>query len=263
MSFCSKCAGALTSQSFWQAKTRAIKLLREVIWDESSGLTAAMLRGRHGPLVPQQRLEALIMKRALPLEGQSARFITFPAVRRQGEGGAEFLPPLAEACPHQAARMVSHDASVAVKMERETGSGARRHEAMGSATPSSRASSRSHHADLTPTQCAAALNQHRMPEQHFPVSLTVIAIGEGSIVRNTQPKLLNRLKQLMNKVPKEHHCSIDLPKHGSVPLRLRLFVTNSEDAKAAREYVSSNQGQVRAHGHWHAPLFFFFCIMAR
>jgi hypothetical protein len=229
-----------------QAKTRAIKLLREVIWDESSGVTAAMLRGREGPLVPSQRLEALIMKRALPLESQGARFITFPAVRRQGEGGVEFPPPLAAGCQHgvNGAGAESHRRSAAEQMECETGS-AGRHEALDSGTPSLRAKSRARNPDLPPTPCAAALMQHRMPEQHFPVSLTVIAIGEGSIVRNTQPKLLNRLKQLMSKVPKEHHCSIDLPKHGCVPLRLRLFVTNSEDAKAAREYVSSNQSQVR------------------
>lgn len=69
----------------------------------------------------------------------------------------------------------------------------------------------------------------------------VIAIGEGSLLCNTQPKLLHRLHQIMHKVPKEHHLFIDLPAEGSVQLRMRLFVVNSEDAKAVREYVCANR----------------------
>ena len=236
-----------------QAKTRAIKLLREVIWDEASGLTASMLRGRHGPLVPSQRLEALIMKRAAPLHGNdmSVLFISFPAVRRQGDGGGvdfrDLPPPLAEGCQHslypgaegnQRAEQDGRGGCSIVKMEHQMGVASSGAEWCRKGTPNGP------HTSGQDLPSCAALRQHRQAEQHFPVSLTVIAIGEGSIVRNTQPKLLNRLKQLMSKVPKEHHCSIELPGHGCVPLRLRLFVTNSEDAKAAREYVSSNQGQV-------------------
>uniref|UniRef100_A0A7S0I0P0 Uncharacterized protein n=1 Tax=Hanusia phi TaxID=3032 RepID=A0A7S0I0P0_9CRYP len=194
-----------------QAKTRAIKLLREVIWDDASGVTAAMLRGRHGPLLPAERLETLIMKRAAPLNGElgSTRYISFPAVRRQGD--------LAQ----------GGDASL------------------------ENSQAESHQGQDKTSICQAKIEGHnkssfpsrRATESHFPVSLTVIAIGEGTIARNTQPKLLHRLKQLMSKVPKEHHCSIELPKYGSIPLRMRLFVANSEDAKAAREYVSANQSQ--------------------
>ena len=96
-----------------QAKTRAIKLLREVIFDAESGVTAAMLRGREGPMVPARRLEALVMRRAVPLHSDGAvglnavtAFIVFPAVRRDvpaaaaadghsgDEPGAEQIPAL-------------------------------------------------------------------------------------------------------------------------------------------------------------------------
>ena len=212
-----------------QAKTRAIKLLREIIWNEPSGVTAAMLRGRQGPLLPSQCLEELIMKRAMPLDGDGERFISFPAVRRQGDGN---LPGEGAALPwpHHPSALITQDASgcagmdlgfgldakppgAVVKLESGTsapsGSGVRM---AADATPCSAGGGGYLHSQtqaaassmLTPTS-AAALAQHRMVEQHFPVSLTVIAIGEGVIVRNTQPKLHNRLKQLMNKVPKEHH----------------------------------------------------------
>lgn len=215
-----------------QAKTRAIKLLREVIWDESSGVTAAMLRGRHGPLVPAQRLEALIMRRTTLLEG--TRFIQFPAVRRQGEAGGpgEHTLPLADsfAMPHTSEPQIKreeHETSAAMGGMAEMGG----HAARISGAESARAGG------------AGMLLQHQRAEQHFPVSLTVIAIGDGIPVKNTQPKLLNRLNQLIKKVPKEHNCTVELPEDGLQPLKLRLFVTNSEDAKAAREYVSSNQEQ--------------------
>ena len=219
-----------------QAKTRAIKLLREVIWDENSGVTAAMLRGRHGPLVPSQRLEALIVKRSTMLDG--TRFIQFPAVRRQGEGLGlgDNTPSLADGCNHA---VLPHPAGEPHIKREEHEAGA----ASAGASDALRASSRVASAESARIAGMGMLMQQQRAEQHFPVSLTVIAIGDGTPVRNTQPKLLNRLNQLMKKVPKEHHCTVDLPQHGCVQLKLRLFVTNSEDAKAAREYVSSNQGQ--------------------
>jgi len=231
-----------------QAKTRAIKLLREVIYDASSGVTAAMLRGRLGPMLPCQRLEALIIKRAAPLHADGESFISFPAVRRHGEGSMPSqVAPLTESSLHSpfpfesVGDIDSRGQGPLIKTEdlqMPAASAARQ--------PGAHSNTQIHTPASVNAQgmSSAALIQQRMAEQHFPVSITVIAIGEGVIVRNTQPKLLNRLKQLISKVPKEHHCSIDLPKHGNVPLRLRLFVANSEDAKAAREYVSSNHGQV-------------------
>jgi hypothetical protein len=200
-----------------QAKTRAIKLLREVIFDAESGVTAAMLRGREGPMVPARRLEALVMRRAVPLHSDGAvglnavtAFIVFPAVRRDvpaaaaadghsgDEPGAEQIPALR---PSAAANLAW------------TAGGA----TWGGVT--------------------------RRIDQYFPVSLTVVAIGEGKIEPTTQPKLLRRLKQMITKVPKEHHCTVELPSDGPAALKMRLFVADSEDAKAAREYVQANAEQ--------------------
>eukprot|EP00286_Rhodomonas_abbreviata_P020587 CAMPEP_0181310982 /NCGR_PEP_ID=MMETSP1101-20121128/12887_1 /TAXON_ID=46948 /ORGANISM="Rhodomonas abbreviata, Strain Caron Lab Isolate" /LENGTH=355 /DNA_ID=CAMNT_0023417669 /DNA_START=750 /DNA_END=1813 /DNA_ORIENTATION=+ len=81
-----------------QAKTRAIKLLREVIVDERSRVSAAMLRGREGPMVPGERLESLLLARTVHVElppsspssaatVSGGRFVLFPAIiRRPNEG---------------------------------------------------------------------------------------------------------------------------------------------------------------------------------
>ena len=219
-----------------QAKTRAIKLLREVIWDDASKVTAAMLRGRHGPLIPWQRLEGLIQKRSISLPGTGARWIAFPVVRRQEEAmPGDLMPLLQSGCQHtsfgggDAARDFDARGKPGVEQGPRAGAASRRGDGV-LLQPAATADS-------------ARARQNTLAEQHFPVSLTVLAIGEGPLVRNTQPKLLQRLKHLTTKVPKEHHCYVDLPGHSAVPLKLRLFVTNSEDAKAACEYVSSNQGQ--------------------
>jgi hypothetical protein len=41
-------------------------------------------------------------------------------------------------------------------------------------------------------------------------------------------------------VPKEHNLVIDLPSQENVPVRLRVFIANSEDAKAMKEYICAN-----------------------
>ncbi len=43
-----------------QAKTRAIKVVRELIYDAASGITSAMLRGYKGAVKPAHNLEPLI-----------------------------------------------------------------------------------------------------------------------------------------------------------------------------------------------------------
>ncbi|KAJ1481273.1 hypothetical protein T484DRAFT_1808100 [Baffinella frigidus] len=140
-----------------QAKTRAIKLLREVIFDEESGVTAAMLRGREGPLV---------MQRASPLHsdaGPTANFIVFHAfvnVSRQ--------TPSADA--HSAH---SGEESGEGAVLRPSGAGNSGHN--------------------------SARNSGNSAWQFFPVSLTVVAIGDGEIEKSTQPKLMRRITQMMNK----------------------------------------------------------------
>ena len=186
------------------------------------------------------------MKRTTPLHRDGGRFISFPAVRRQGEGVAgDTIPALQEIFNHHAHFGVRSAMEVERKATRGGGAADAAGDAGGGAAAEAlgtHAGSDALHTGILPVQTHGAMAlgsaqalQRMRAEQHFPVSLTVIAIGDGVIERTTQPKLLHRLKHVMNKVPKEHHCHVDLPKHGAVPLRLRLFVTNSEDAKAACE----------------------------
>lgn len=82
---------------------------------------------------------------------------------------------------------------------------------------------------------------------YFPVSLFVTAIAEGEISSDTPNKVAERLSLIVRKVPKEQNTSVDMGEGiGSVPLQMRVFVVNSEDAKAVGEYINGHMNQVRA-----------------
>ena len=50
---------------------------------------------------------------------------------------------------------------------------------------------------------------------------------------------LTRLRCMQ--VPREHNTFLDLPSQSNVHVRFRVFVANSEDAKATREYICANR----------------------
>ena len=92
----------------------------------------------------------------------------------------------------------------------------------------------------------------------FPVTLFVAVVGEGVLDPSTPSRVLERLQQASSKVPKEQIIRIPLrdkvavqgaiekSKEGKVELKLRVFVANSEDAKAVQGYIASHDEQVPA-----------------
>ena len=54
----------------------------------------------------------------------------------------------------------------------------------------------------------------------------------------------DRLEQVLSKVPKEQHTCVDVPGEGVMDIKMRVFVTNSEDAKAVNDYIRIHEKQV-------------------
>jgi hypothetical protein len=50
---------------------------------------------------------------------------------------------------------------------------------------------------------------------------------------------------VLSKVPKEQHTCVDVPGEGVMDIKMRVFVTNSEDAKAVNDYIRIHEKQVR------------------
>ena len=96
-----------------------------------------------------------------------------------------------------------------------------------------------------------------MESAFFPVALFVAVVGDGVLDPNTPPRVLERLQQASSKVPKEQIIRIplrdkiggkgDKGKDGKeVEVKLRVFVANSEDAKAVQGYIASHDEQTPA-----------------
>mmetsp|Transcript_16128 Transcript_16128/g.25026 ORF Transcript_16128/g.25026 Transcript_16128/m.25026 type:complete len:224 (-) Transcript_16128:283-954(-) len=67
-----------------QAKTRAVKVLREAIGNKAIGITQHMLRGHCGAMQPAERLSDFLASRTQPLDGdQKNRCVVF-AARNKG-----------------------------------------------------------------------------------------------------------------------------------------------------------------------------------
>ena len=93
----------------------------------------------------------------------------------------------------------------------------------------------------------------------FPVALFVAVVGEGVLDPSTPSRVLERLQQASSKVPKEQIIRIPLrdkvagkgaseksKESKEVEVKLRVFVANSEDAKAVQGYIASHDEQVPA-----------------
>lgn len=98
---------------------------------------------------------------------------------------------------------------------------------------------------------------HRSPMEsaYFPVALFVAVVGEGALDSNTPPRVLERLQQACSKVPKEQIIRMLLrdkagggkgKERREVEVKLRVFVANSEDAKAVQAYIASHDNQTPA-----------------
>jgi hypothetical protein len=77
----------------------------------------------------------------------------------------------------------------------------------------------------------------------FPVSLFVTAIADGELANDVSHKSRDRLAQIIRKVPKEQNTSVEVAEGHTIDLKMRVFVVNSEDAKAVGEYMASHMSQ--------------------
>lgn len=225
-----------------QAKTRATKLLRELLFDPSGQASGEVLGGHKGPMSMCKNFEEIIDKRCVQVEYQDKgrRFIVFPAiVRGPTSGGASLATGVKEEDTRNTA-FSSVSKVAAASSDRPM----KENLSSSSSTTTANASIRG--SKLTLHRPSPSVEELQPPEpspRHFPVSLMVIAIGDGELLPCEDHKTLHRLQQVMSKVPKEHHLTVDLPNVPCLALRMRLFVVNSEDAKAASEYMAAHPEQ--------------------
>lgn len=57
---------------------------------------------------------------------------------------------------------------------------------------------------------------------------------------------MERLKGLIDKIPRDQCFAIDVAGVGRVDLKLRIFVSNSEDSRAIDHYIRANPTQTPA-----------------
>mmetsp|Transcript_39232 Transcript_39232/g.123746 ORF Transcript_39232/g.123746 Transcript_39232/m.123746 type:complete len:412 (-) Transcript_39232:86-1321(-) len=174
-----------------QAKTRAVKMLKEAIADPSCGATFRALRGYSGPSTPSLSFDKYIQSRTslLGTEG-SKRYIIFSA---KNKCGIENKLP----------------------------------------------------SNISPPKKQPSTNDS-MLSAFFPVNLFVTAIGDGVLAKDITAKARERLETVLSKIPKEQHTCVEIQGEGITDIKMRVFVANSEDAKAVNDYIQSHEKQVPA-----------------
>ena len=178
-----------------QAKTRAVKVVREAIADPMCGATMRILSGFAGPHATSLCLDKYITSRSSFIGSDRGKcWIVFPAKNK------------------------------CVSLESVKASSASSHTAI----------------EQRPQSSDSLLTAF------FPVSLFITAIGDGTLARDIPSKLKDRLVQVLSKIPKEQHTCVEVQGEGVVDIKLRVFVTNSEDAKAVGDYIRTHDKQVPA-----------------
>ncbi len=99
--------GAVADRLRKQAKTRAVKVLREAIGTKHAGITQHMLRGHCGAMQPAHRLQDFLASRTHPLDGDPKNKCVVFAARNKGcsvpcsprKRPTDSPPPLHDSCP--------------------------------------------------------------------------------------------------------------------------------------------------------------------
>jgi len=198
-----------------QAKTRAVRLVREAIACPNGGVTQDMLRGYAGPLGAVSSLEAFVSSRSLPMRGSlpGQTCISFHAKSRPQESSRPAEKPRSSSSCGSAPAKLSLASQMALSSRTQLGSSA-----------------------------ATNLESDASEMSLFPVALFVTAIADGTVTRDTPQKAKERLNLIVSKIPKEQNTSVEL-KEGTQDLKMRVFVAGSEDAKAVSEYIQTHSNQ--------------------
>jgi len=117
---------------------------------------------------------------------------------------------------------------------------------------------RQHQSELENPSGGSDHARNQSEAAYFPVGLFVAAVGEGVLDPGTPNRVLERLQHASSKVPKEQVIRISLQKVSNVDtkkhkeaveeeeIKLRVFVSNSEDAKAVQGYIAGHGNQCPA-----------------
>ena len=78
------------------------------------------------------------------------------------------------------------------------------------------------------------------------VTLYIAAVGDGLLAADLPDRTRERMEAILTKIPKEQLTTVELVAgSGQVPLKLRVFVAKSEDARAVSDYIKDHPLQVR------------------
>jgi len=83
------------------------------------------------------------------------------------------------------------------------------------------------------------------PAGYFPLNIFIVVVGEGVPIPSppeTPPgaavvRYVERLKGLIEKIPRDQCFCVEVPGEGRVDLKLRIFVSSSEDSRAIDQYI--------------------------
>jgi len=243
-----------------KVKTHAVKILREAIGDARCRISSACLYGQQGAMAPLRYLQFLVDEKMTPLDEVLAlpgvpdisRMIIVPTKKprapREDMKNMLMLPGSISGFPGTLRQAnLTHYASIPNSLHAHINgvagsAGARGHHSPDASQPSTPGG----HVE----DDASSLNGDGVPaaarlSAYFPVSLFVTAIADGQITSDAPPKVAERLSLIVRKVPKEQNTSVEISDGtGTVPLQMRVFVVNSEDAKAVGDYINNHITQV-------------------
>eukprot|EP00291_Cryptomonas_curvata_P015568 CAMPEP_0172151076 /NCGR_PEP_ID=MMETSP1050-20130122/16_1 /TAXON_ID=233186 /ORGANISM="Cryptomonas curvata, Strain CCAP979/52" /LENGTH=465 /DNA_ID=CAMNT_0012819117 /DNA_START=749 /DNA_END=2146 /DNA_ORIENTATION=- len=205
-----------------QAKTRAVKLVKEAIENPALGVSSALLRGHMGACRPASVLDPFLHARCvnLPADYEVAssadsdddkKCYIFEARQKKLSS-----PQLAPTNPNQ---------------EKPTSPSLKGLDAQLSS--------------ICASNGKRSYEEFMQSSSYFPVTLYITAVGDGSLAADISDKARERLESILTKIPKEQQTSIECG-GGLVPLKLRVFVANSEDAKAVGDYIKDHASVIPA-----------------
>eukprot|EP00292_Cryptomonas_paramecium_P006936 CAMPEP_0113676654 /NCGR_PEP_ID=MMETSP0038_2-20120614/8771_1 /TAXON_ID=2898 /ORGANISM="Cryptomonas paramecium" /LENGTH=469 /DNA_ID=CAMNT_0000593723 /DNA_START=232 /DNA_END=1641 /DNA_ORIENTATION=+ /assembly_acc=CAM_ASM_000170 len=205
-----------------QAKTRAVRLVKEAIENPSLNMSSALLRGHVGASRPADLLDPYLESRCVvaPKElemeaGQGGRCFIFAAKHKKPE---QPTPPQ-QPTPAAAAAAAVTAASMQERDRHSSSDG-------GDAAPT-RGRKRASEEGGSASGC------------YFPVSLYITAVGDGPLAAGLSDKARERLEAILTKIPKEQQTTVECGGE-TAQLKLRVFVANSEDAKAVGDYIKEH-----------------------
>lgn len=224
-----------------QAKTRAVKLVKEAIETAGLDVSSALLRGHLGACRPAQILDPFLHARCVN------------------------LPMDSEICPGSALDSEEDRKCFIFEARQKKSSSPQLSSIPPNPTQDKIVSPLIKGFDPQQSSCVSqgkrSYEEFMQSSSYFPVTLYVTAVGEGGLAKDISEKSRERLESILSKIPKEQQTSIECG-GGLVPLKLRgitylfvffrlelivivtVFVANSEDAKAVGDYVKDHSAVV-------------------